>query len=291
MENNEESHHKSNNNKNKYNTILMYKSTLSWITNKTEKWVKLKRNIKQGTYRGTERGDQLLGSAVSMIPNAGYDGFAAALPVAVAGVLENAGVSVSSAIAGCLPSKDKVDDLVTERAVDSILLLREAIRKNPFVYLFCDKDNKAGNKHLAKYIAWYDEDDKQIRKYLLDVNCTDKDLTNNALAMKYALERVWPPELSIILYGQCTHSGGDGALFALARELKKLGLCAQDYFITSCTLQDFQTALRNGVEQVLGLCRTSGDGQYLHTSMQMLHGAYNTQNWHKTDEIKTSTSL
>ena len=57
MENNEESHHESNKNKKKNNTILMYKPTLSRITNEREKWVKLKHNIKRGTYRGTERGD------------------------------------------------------------------------------------------------------------------------------------------------------------------------------------------------------------------------------------------
>ena len=152
--------------------------------------------------------------------------------------------------------------------------------------MFADKGNKAGNKNLAKYIAWYDSNLKRVRKYLLDVDCCDEDFVDSAVAIEAELRRVWPPEMPIRLYGQCTDSGGGGTLFSLARDLKKLHLCAPEYFVDSCSLHDLQTALRNAAEQVLGVGRTDENSAHMQTAMQMLHGCYNLQNWHETDELK-----
>jgi len=88
---------------------------------------------------------------MAMVPKAGCAGFSTALLIAVAGVLENLGVPVNDTL--FLPGKDKVNELLTERAVDSIIEVQESIRKNPFVFISADKGNKAGNKNLAKYIC------------------------------------------------------------------------------------------------------------------------------------------
>ena len=67
--------------------------------------------------------------------------------------------------------------------------------------------------NLEKYIGWWDDKKKRVRKYLLDVDCADEDSVDNALAIKHALQRVWPPELPVLLHGQCTDSGGGGTLY------------------------------------------------------------------------------
>ena len=113
-------------------------------------------------YAGTERGNRLLGTAMSIIPKAGYSGFATTLPLAVSGVLVNAVITVDANIANCLPSNKTIESIVTERAVDSIILVRESIRKNKHMYLFADKGNKAGNSNLAKYVGWYDDNTKRV---------------------------------------------------------------------------------------------------------------------------------
>ena len=87
------------------------------------------KSLKRGNYKGTAHGNRLFGTAMSMVPKAGFSGFATALPIAIAGVLENTGVRVDSRIVDCLPNKDKVGGLVTERSVDSIVLVRKAIQK------------------------------------------------------------------------------------------------------------------------------------------------------------------
>ena len=51
-------------------------------------------------------------------------------------------------------------------------------------------------------------------------------------------------------------------------------------------MHDLQTALRNAVELVLGVGGKDADGNFLQAAMQMLHGAYNLQNWHEKEELK-----
>ena len=69
---------------------------------------------------------------MSMVPKAGCSGFATDLPLSVAGVLEKGGVTVDENIVNCLPSNDFVGTMITERAVDSIMLVLVSIRNNPY---------------------------------------------------------------------------------------------------------------------------------------------------------------
>ena len=176
----------------KRKATLVYNAHLSCLKNSENKQ-KINKNLNRKVYGGTKHGNRLLGSAMSLIPKAGYSGFATALPIAVAGVLEIAGLHVDDNIVHALLSKDVVKDLINEQAVDSVLLLRKSISRNPHVYLFCDKGNKQGNKNLAKYLAWYNIYKKQARKYLLDVNCTDKNASENVAAIHHSIKKIWPP--------------------------------------------------------------------------------------------------
>ena len=139
---------------------------------------------------------------------------------------------------------------------------------------------------MSKYIGWYDKDLKRVMKYLLYVNCTNKDSVDNTLALKHALEGVWPPELPIKLYGQCTDSGGARTIYSLAPELENLGLCAPNYLVALCFIHNIQTAIGNAAKQVLEVRETNSDGTHIERCMQMLHGAYNIQNWHEIEEVK-----
>jgi len=57
------------------------------------------------------------------------------------------------------------------------------------------------------------------------------------------------------------------------------------YLVGSCTLHNLKTALRNDVVNVLGE-GGSNDGDYRMNVMQLLHGAYNLQNWHEIEELR-----
>ena len=226
----------SENRRKQYTSI--HKSYLGRLTKYKDMWLEATRRAKLGRYKGINLGDRMIGAAMAMVPKAGCSGFSTALPIAVAGVLENLGLPVQDT--SFLPGKDKVSDMLTEQAIDSILEVQESILKNPFVFISADKGNKAGNKNLAKYICWYDKELKRVRKFLLDVDCSDEDTKDTALALKHALERVWPPDGPIYLMGQCNDSGGGRTLHALAQELNALGLCHKQYFVTSCTLHNPQ---------------------------------------------------
>ncbi len=55
--------------------------------------------------------------------------------------------------------------------------------------------------------------------------------------------------------------------------------------MATCTLHNLQTCLRNAVCNVLGDGGKDDDGEYKKNVMQMLHGAYNIQNYHEKDEL------
>ena len=63
------------------------------------------------------------------------------------------------------------------------------------------------------------------KDFLLDIDCTDKDTKDTALAISHTLKYIWPSDVLIHLMGQCTDSGGGGTLHILEQELAALGLC------------------------------------------------------------------
>jgi len=100
------------------------------------------------------------------------------------------------------------------------------------------------------------------------------------------LQRLLPELLEICIKGQCTDSGGGGTKFALAKALDERHISAQNYLVTTCALHNLQTCLRNAVVNVLGEGGMNDKGEPLMNVMQMLHGAYNLQNWQEDEELK-----
>ena len=62
-----------------------------------------------------------------------------------------------------------------------------------------DKGNKKGNKNLAKFICWYDVEEKQVKTFLLDVDCTDESTEEIVQALTHSLKRVFPTNILIKL--------------------------------------------------------------------------------------------
>ena len=60
-------------------------------------------------------------------------------------------------------------------------------------------------------------------------------------------------------------------------------MAAQYYLVTTCALHNLQTCLRNSVVNVLGEGGMKDKGEPLMNVMQMLHGAYNLQNWQEDE--------
>ena len=76
-------------------------------------------------------------------------------------------------------------------------------------------------------------------------------------------------------------------LFKLQKALKALDIASDEYLVSTCSLHNLQTMLRNAVVIVLGDGGQDENGHYVMNVMQMLHGAYNIQNYHNNEELKT----
>ena len=73
---------------------------------------------------------------------------------------------------------------------------------------------------------------------------------------------------------------------ALQRELTTRQTVAEGYLFSACTLHNVRNGLRNTVMRVLGEVGTNEKGEFRMNAMQMIHGAYNIQNYHEIEELK-----
>ena len=96
----------------------------------------------------------MLAFAATLIPQCGFAGLATALPFLIMSTLYNARIVLDwRKILGSLPSPMKVQSVVTEQAVDTMLLAKASAESNPNIYTSVDKCNKKGNKNLAKFLC------------------------------------------------------------------------------------------------------------------------------------------
>ena len=161
------------------------------------------------------------------------------IPFIIGSVFANGNIPIdSNLLVNSQPSRNTIQQLVEQNKVDTILLTQESIRKNPFIYVSSDKGNKKGNKNLAKYICWYDVDTKQVKTFLLDVCCIDENTDKIANAMAHSLKRIFPDNVQVKIYGQCTYSGGGGTKQALAEAMRKLNIDGSFYVITTYSLHN-----------------------------------------------------
>ena len=84
-----------------------------------------------------------------------------------------------------------------QNAADIVILTKVSIKLNPFICISCDRGNKKGNKNLAKYACWYCKQDKRVKTYLLDVDCTDGNTDDITNTLKHSLKRVFGDHLVI----------------------------------------------------------------------------------------------
>ena len=133
-----------------------------------------------------------------------------------------------------------------------MLLAQDSVQRNSQVYFSSNKGNKKGSKNRAKFICWYNVQEKQIKMFLLDVYCIDKNIEEIMDAIMHSLKRTFPPGVEIILCGQCTDSGGGGTKAELAWNITRREVAHVHYLVGTCTLHNLQTGLRNAVEAVLG---------------------------------------
>ena len=91
--------------------------------------------------------------------------------------------------------------MVAYKAVETVLLTQNSIRKNQHVFILADKGNKKGNKNLVKCICWYDIDDCKVNTFLLDVNYTDEDIEEITGALEQSLRRLFPTNIPDVFMG------------------------------------------------------------------------------------------
>ena len=166
-----------------------------------------------------------------------------------------------------IPSDKPIHTSVTNNTIDTILLNQQSIIENLYVYLSVDKGNKKGNKNLARFLCWYDEDTKKIRNFLIDMNCTDESTAEIVEGIIHSLKKFTPSIRVILFEGQCTDSGGDGMKYVLQRELTTRQMVTKGYLIGTCTLHNFQTGLHNAAMHILGEGGTNEKGEFRMNAM------------------------
>ena len=133
------------------------------------------KQLRSGSYKGSNLGNLLMGVSASLVPQSGYSGLATIIPFVVGSVLANVDIPVDiDKLVNSLPGRDTIQKLVTKNAVDTILLTREIITDNGHIFVSSDKGNKKGNKSLTKFICWYDRSSCKVKIFLLDVDCAEK---------------------------------------------------------------------------------------------------------------------
>ena len=266
---------------------IIHRSKLGSLQNKASKYDRLMKQLRKSRYDGTPLGDAMIGYASSLVPQCGHSGVAATLPFMIGSLFANAGLKFDvNEIVNSQPSDKKIQKCVEQNAVNTMIRTRDSIRRNPNIYVSADKGNKKGNKNLAKFVCWYDTEDNEVKIFLLDVDCTDEHTDDIADALTHSLQRLLPINLQIKIRGQCTDSGGGGTKFALAKALEQRDIVHETYLVSTCSLHNLQTCLRNAVVNVLGEGGMNEKNEPLMNVMQMLHGAYNLQNWQEDGELK-----
>ena len=135
---------------------LVTKSYLAKLKIKSDKFDSLLQLVNRKRYNATKYGSKMIGFAASLVPQCGYYGFSTIIPFIIASFLTDAGVTFDKqALIQSLPSPQTIQNLITDIAVDSVMLTQQSLRHNPIVYLTCDKGDKKGNKNLAKLLCWY----------------------------------------------------------------------------------------------------------------------------------------
>jgi hypothetical protein len=108
----------------------------------------------------------------------------------------------------------------------SLKLGLSQVRGAKNVFMSWDKRNKKGLSHLVKTLSWWDEAQKQVQTFVLDVDASKRTLEGCAEATaQHSMKKLSNAIAPLKLTGQTMDSGGGGVLGSLMEELKKTNLC------------------------------------------------------------------
>ena len=266
---------------------------LSRLQNESKKYNEIKQKLNKCSkrYRGTDLGKKFMGKAIAIAPQASQHITQSTIPLLYASFCSDLKLPVDyNKIANSTPSTRVINRLLNSEASEYVISSVEKMLQNPFVFISCDKANtgKKGSNFstMPKVLSYYNPQTGRIEEYLMDVDSAGESSRDAAIVIKHALEKLSliDPNLHLILCGQDTDSGGGGTLHSLERELRKLDLPFNNYYIiSSCSLHNLQTCLRNGVIEVLGeggsVEDENGTTQFKKNAMQLMHGIWNLTNY------------
>jgi hypothetical protein len=282
------------------NTITSQQSSLpskvhlGRLEQAAQRWNRLKAHVhKSQQYNGTELGRRLYGAALALSPTTSLENFELTAALTLAAFMADAGAPIDLAkCADALPSQSTLKRLVHKAATDSIFnASQEIVEDAAKVFLICDKGagGKVANAHFVKILSWYSHREQRVKTFNVDTDEAAGKSENAGDAVDHSLTKMFGDRSKDILYGQATDSGGGGVGWSLKAQLdaKELTCPHELYLVSFCTLHCIQLTLGNPIEHVLGQGGKEKDGNaYKQTAMQLLHGVYNLQRNHESDEWK-----
>ena len=267
---------------------VVAKHQLTKMKEKAKKLDDICRNLEQKRYDASnEEANRMLATAAVMLPKASQDALQSAVPLIVGAACVNAHIPVDvSKVAMSAPSQKTIDRLVENLSVDTMIKFNAMIKKNPHVYLLCDKANseKKGAKiaSFPKLLVLVDPDSGEIVELLLDCDSAGSSSAEAAKAIAHSMRTKLAACMPVVLAGVTTDSGGGGTLHSLVECLVKEGVADNDTRVTSCSLHNVQTCLRNCVEEVFGaggMSETKVGRSIKRTfkmnAMQLMNGVFN----------------
>lgn len=226
----------------------------------------------------------LLVTALAAAPSIPFSTLSTVLPLLVGSMLANLGLLERTDIGNfcrSFPSEAYMRNLMFSKAAECTLSLSCKL-KEKLVFLACDKGNKKGMDHLVKYVSYWNQDSRQVTRYLLDIDASEGKSEDCAFAMEESLKKVGcygkdgngaVLPSSFYLQGSTTDSGGGGTLDSFAKCLISRGLCHQPLFlVVGCSIHSLQRQLAVPVEHFMG---TGGIGK--RDLLQTLHSFYDVQ--------------
>ena len=247
---------------------------------------------KSNQYNGTDLGRRLYGAALALAPTISLNNFELVCGLVQAALLTDAAMSINiDNVGSSIPSASTLKRLIHDAATDAIFCASQEILDSASkVFLICDKGagNKVENSHFVKIVAWYSQLEGRVKTFNVDTDESDSNTEACAKAIRHSLIKMFGGRSQGILFGSTTDSGGGGTGAMLYKELSKENMTAPSecYLYSFCTLHCIQLTLGNPIEHVLGSGGMGEDGEYKQTAMQLLHGIYNLQRNHESEEWK-----
>lgn len=230
--------------------------------------------LQRASYNGSALGRRLIGTALASAPSLSYSTAVVIFPLLIASVLEDASIPYNfELLTSALPCAATLEKLLTSTAADCIIWMGRKIRDAAYVYISCHKGHANGIGHFVKILSWWDNVKKRVETFTLDIDASDGCTQSCAEAIRHSLLKLLNG--AVRLSGNCIDSGGGGVLECLADCLKGLGVTAQIYLVSNCTLHTLQLALvlANPVKAVFG-----DGGLDKRNVMQLIHCPFDLQN-------------